>query len=155
MIGAKLDTNAAMADTSPAGPTCSIKELAPFLNAFAADGGRRPLTILAMIDIGPELLYRTPHRVIGTPYHRNTAGIRDSYAGLASAEPEARRILAARQVDLVLLCPKTDKNFYLGEGGDSLYSRLLRGDVPGWLAPVPLRDPPLESTFRIFRVVRP
>jgi asparagine N-glycosylation enzyme membrane subunit Stt3 len=156
LIGAKLETRASGADTSPAGPTCSVKELAPFLNALAADNGRRPLTVLAMIDIGPELLYRTSHRVIGTPYHRNAAGIRDSYAGLASAEAEARRVLGARQVDLVLLCPKTDRSFYIGGSGDSsLYNRLLRGDVPQWLAPVPLPDPSLEAAFKIFRVVRP
>ena len=30
-----------------------------------------PQTVLAFMDIGPELLYRTRHEVIGTPYHRN------------------------------------------------------------------------------------
>ena len=82
---------------------CSVAELAPTLNDRSSWIGTEPRTILAMIDFGPELLYRASHRIVGSPYHRNVAGILDAKAALAAGEDDtARSILTKRGVDILL-----------------------------------------------------
>lgn len=134
---------------------CTVAPLAPVLNDRSTWVGAEPRTVLTMIDNGPELLYRTPHRVIGSPYHRNPDGILDSYNALASSDDEAiRAILAARSVDVILLCfDAAEKNFFQDSGaGNSLYGRLARDEVPDWLAPIP--TPGVQfAHFRLYRVV--
>jgi hypothetical protein len=149
-LGAKLASFAAPEAGEPdaAQRTCSITKIAGVL--ANAECRARPQTILATIELGPELLYRTPHRVVGTPYQRNAAGIYDGYAALAEAEPASRAYFAKRKIDLVLLCPSIDKVFFDDPPRrGSLYNRLLRGDVPKWLAPVAL-PADLADTFKLF-----
>jgi hypothetical protein len=149
-LGAKLASFAAPEAGEPdaAQRTCSITKIAGVL--ANAEWRARPQTILATIELGPELLYRTPHRVVGTPYQRNAAGIYDGYAALAEAEPASRAYFAKRKIDLVLLCPSIDKVFFDDPPRrGSLYNRLLRGDVPKWLAPVAL-PADLADTFKLF-----
>jgi hypothetical protein len=115
-----------------------------------------PQTILAFMDIGPELLYRTRHRVIGTPYHRNGDGIFDGHRMLATGDlAEARALAEQRRVDLILLCQSSaERAFYAAaEGEENLYALLDRGTPPGWLSAVEL-PPTLRDTARLYQVVR-
>jgi hypothetical protein len=116
--------------------------------------GRRPTTILAAADFGPELLYRTPHRVIATPYHRNSAGILAAWRMMtAPSDDEARVGLRARGVGLIVLCPGGlhEAAFARTGSADTFYRRLLQGRAPAWLREVPL-GPDLGARFRLFEV---
>jgi len=118
------------------------------------DSDSRPHTILAFMDFGPEILYRSSHRVVATPYHRNT-GIVDSHRILSTMTPgEARMALRRREVDIVLLCPARDRGFFSGTEGSSdqetLYARLTNSDPPSWLRRLPV---PRETGFVAYELV--
>ena len=119
-----------------------------------------PQTILAYMDIGPELLYRTHHKVVGTPYHRNGDGIYDGHRMLATGDPEtARALVEERGIDLVLLCrTPSERAFYAdrdgnGNGNGNLYQQLDRGLAPDWLQAVEL-PPALAGDALLYRVLR-
>ena len=143
----------AMAESLQAeGRKCSIKRLAEFADG-RAEGGRAPERILANVFFGPELLYRTRHEVISTPYHRNASGIRDAHAIMTAVDDEAaRELIREREITSILLCPKS-REPVLYRRPDPLptfYGRLARGEPPAWLQAVALpRD--LEG-FRLFEV---
>lgn len=138
--------------SKPVPSTCSLGSLSPFLNDPTGYGGR-PRTILTHIYFGPELLYRTPHRVIATPYHRNAAGILGALAIENATDPEdAYRMLIAREVDLILLCWRPKER--PAPGGTNFYDQILNNQLPEWLRKVPL-PPGVDKPFRLFAVSRP
>lgn len=142
-------------NASPSKPdqsTCSLGSLSRFLNDPTGYGDR-PRTILTQIYFGPQLLYRTPHRVIATPYHRNVAGILDTLAIINATDPEdAYRMLIAREVDLILLCSQTKER---PAPGDTIFrDRILNNQLPEWLREVPL-PPRVDKRLRLFVVSRP
>ncbi len=149
-----MDLSAEASD-GHADPKCAISEIAPLLND--PNGlGARPLVIAALLDRGPEILYRTRHSVVATPYHRNIAGIWDTYRIFDTTdETESRTIIARRGIDLLLLCPSAAEQQFFDrkKAGPNLYSHLLDGKTPDWLAPVAI-DPKTASGFRLFRVLR-
>lgn len=135
---------------------CPIIPLSTYLNEPTGLGNQER-TILAFVDFGPELLYRTRHRVVATPYHRNAAGIVDTYRVLSdSDDEEALRILHDRQVDLILICPAspTEVHFYEPPGGgDTRYERLRDGTVATWLHEIVLPKD-LSQSFKLFELVQ-
>lgn len=133
---------------------CRIGEVASYLESDPR-WNAAPRTILAFMDLGPELLYRTRHRVIGTPYHRNGDGIFDGHRMLATGDlAAARALIRQRQIDLIVLCQSSvERRFYAAaHGEENLYARLDRGDPPGWLSPVDLPDG-LRGTVALYRVL--
>ena len=115
--------------------------------------GDRPRTIAAFAQSSPELLYRTPHRTLASPYHRNAAGLRDVHTLFTARDDEqALEVVRRRGVDLVLLCPDGPERVVhdIHEGDGSLHDRLCRGETPDWLSPVPL--PPGADAFRLYQV---
>ena len=68
-------------------------------SAIAALRALPPGTVLAPIDLGPQLLLRTPHRVLAAPYHRNGYGIRAWIEG--AGDPSRARAAGA---DYLILC---------------------------------------------------
>lgn len=157
LVGGNLITKDAIAEDAvgemPTG--CKVREVATYLESDP-QWRAAPQTVLAFMDIGPELLYRTRHHVIGTPYHRNGDGIFDGYRILATADVgEARAAVERRGIDLVLLCRSpSEKAFYTSpDGKENLYTLLDRGTPPAWLAAVQL-PPALQSQARLYRVLR-
>lgn len=67
--------------------------------ALAALNALPPATVLAPIDLGPQLLLRTHHRVLSAPYHRNGHGIR---AWIDGAHDPARARAAG--TDYLIVC---------------------------------------------------
>ena len=141
-----------------AGKACALPALAAHLTATQTE---TDLTLLALLDHGPELLYRTPYSVVATPYHRNGAAIIDAHAAMTAGEPEAaRQILEARGIDLVLLCPQPVEELFFSPRpggaarGRTLYARLLTDRPPAWLHPVAL-PPDLAAHFKLFAVGPP
>lgn len=114
-------------------------------------GPRGPAPVLMASDVfeGPELVWRTPYRVVATPHHRAGPAIEDSFAVFGATDPDmARAILRRRQVDLLLFCPSGP----IGDGAPgSLAARLRDVPPPGWLRPVAL--PAALDRFRLFVVM--
>lgn len=129
------------------GQSCPLAPIAAHLARFD-----RPATILVMPDSAPELLWRTSHQVVGVLNYRST-GFLDAHDALTTADAGvARRTMAARQVDLVMLCPSDSEAAFFDGGPHSLYRRLLNGDAPPWLVAEPL--PPELDGFRLYRLNR-
>ena len=112
-------------------------------------GGQR--LIAGFIDMGSELLYRTPHAVLAAPYHRNSRGLLDLVNLFsAAADGAARNIISRRGVDYVLICASSRSIYVYGGGGqDTFVGRLAAGQIPSWLIPVPLGG---NTDLRLFEV---
>jgi asparagine N-glycosylation enzyme membrane subunit Stt3 len=114
--------------------------------------GATPKTVAAYMDFGPEIMYRTPHRVLATPYHRNYQGILGTYRLLTATQlDDARRLASNAEVDLILLCPPADRPYFGSNGQGTLYQRLVSGTTPEWIVPIQLPTPAVTG-FRLFEV---
>jgi len=131
-------------------PTCRIKDVADFLSAPPL--GKESRIVLASPNYGPELIYRTPHRAVGSLLHRNKDGMLDTVGILGgSDETKITDLIRQRGIELILVCGDGGSNAYLSLSGakDTLYKHLLRAQAPSWLENVAL---PVESGFHLYRV---
>lgn len=134
---------------------CDVRGATAFIESAQPDPAE-PATVLAFMDLGPQILYRSRLQVIGTPYHRNGAGIIDGHAMLAGENDRAaHELMRMRDVDFVLLCPgPAERAFYTERNStDRLYDRLIEGEPPAWLKAVDL-PPILSDTFVLYSVDR-
>jgi hypothetical protein len=117
---------------------CPVTALARHLGS-APELQDRPRRILACGFHGPEILYRSRHEVIATPYHRNAQGLRDAHAFFTAAdEAEAHAIARRRGADLVAICPGSYEETDCFEArGAPFHRRLAEGRAPDWLTPLP------------------
>ena len=106
---------------------------------------------------GTELLYRTQHAVVGTSFHYATEGLLDTRDFFSATDDRvARRILAVRGIDLVMICPAAaEAALYRAApgGGATLLDRIEAGEPPAWLVPVVLPGA-LAPDFLLFTPVR-
>jgi len=118
---------------------CPIGRLA---GALTEAGGGASRTVMTFTDYGPELLYRTPHRVLSIPNHRPQRGFEATYRALtATDDRSARRHLARHGVDWILICPNpVERDLFDPDDAEPapLYRRLSEGSPPPWLQPLPL-----------------
>jgi hypothetical protein len=131
--------------------SCPIRELAPLLNDPAGLGAA-PKTILALIDFGPELLYRTRHSVLAIPNHRRQPGFTAGYRIMTASDfAAAERGLRSAGVDLVLVCPNSAESWFYNteSGAETLSQALQAGDPPGYLSRVALPEP-LNGQFKLY-----
>ncbi len=97
-----------------------------------------PTTIFTTTDLGAEILFFTPHRIVASNYHREGAGIQYVWNGQAMTDAaQLRTHLATRGIKALLVCPSpfATKN--------AIMNQLARGaKPPSWLTPiaVPLRS---------------
>ena len=136
--------------------SCPIRELAPLLNdpAGPAGLGAAPKTILALIDFGPELLYRTRHSVLAIPNHRRQPGFTAGYRIMTASDfVTAERGLRAAGVDLVLVCPNSAERWFYNtdSSAQTLSQALQAGDPPGYLSRVALPEP-LNGQFKLYQL---
>ena len=132
---------------------CLLKSVSQYLDD-STGWGDRPRNIVAFVDFGPELLYRTKHAVYSIPNHRYQRGFTDSYQMLAAADDNfALSIAERRNIELILICPEgVEDTFYRNDDGvETLHDRLSTGRGPWWLreAALPL---PLGRSFKLFEV---
>jgi hypothetical protein len=122
---------------------CPADALVSALNDPAVLGDR-PRTVLAHVDLGPLLLYRTADSVVATPYHRNWQGILDWQRVMTTRDPdEARHIIMARGIDVVVACGGAPPQAAGVSNGGTRFGDLLRtGPVPEWLDRVPVPGNP-------------
>ncbi len=133
----------------------------PALSRVLADPtglGDRPRRVMAFVDFGPELLYRTPHSVFSIPNHRYQPGFTATYEAMTADSPDrAGKILRDYGVDLLVVCPEwpLEAAFYGSDGGPGMfYGQLLSGQVPPFLEPVALPDD-LVGRFAVYRIGSP
>jgi hypothetical protein len=119
---------------------CPWARIAPTLKDLASREGRR-LTILGYVHQGPEIAYRTGQAVVGSPYQRNRDGILDTHVVLRSTDmEEARRIVEARKIDLIVVCRSGSEAGRYRDRGDNLFRKALEGGEPPWLRRLPLPE---------------
>ena len=131
---------------------CPLRAMSRQLNAPPWD--TRPRTILASPNFGAELLYRTPHKVLGTFHHPNAQGILDGVRILGGAEESATLgLIRERKIDLILICANSGRAGYIRGRDDEgiLYRRLEDGNLPGWLREIEVPGN-LGQAFRLFEV---
>ena len=93
--------------------------------------------VLAPMDIGPDLLLGTRHRVIATSHHRGARGMRLVIGAFRGSPGEARRMLRERGTAYVALCPALmETALYRDSAPDGFAARLMNGQTPAWLGPV-------------------
>ncbi len=150
VVGAAIST-AEPSNRQSGRPICRMSDLTPTLNDPEGLGARRRI-ILTMNLVGPELLYRTNHATVGSPNHRNAAGIIDTIRVLGAADDvSAHRIVERRGVDLVLLCAERAGR-HVGQIKTEFHGRLLIGDLPTWIRMVDL--PSQAGDWRLYEVIR-
>ncbi len=109
-------------------------------------------TLFAPIDLGPDILLRTRHDVIGTAHHRNVVGLGKVIHVFLGSPAEARPIVLSTQARYLLVCSDlAEMNRYLRVAPDGLAARIGRGDVPTWLTPVRMAG---LDTVRLYRIDR-
>lgn len=108
--------------------------------------------VLTFVDLGPRLITLTHHNAVIGPYHRNARQIIDVMTTWRGSPENALGTVRRYRIDYVLICPNlSESTVYRSEAPDGFYARLARGEVPAWLAPVPL---PAESPYLMWRVVK-
>jgi asparagine N-glycosylation enzyme membrane subunit Stt3 len=130
-------------------PACAEADVIESLRSAAF---RHRRTIAAHVDLGPAILFLTPHAVVAAPYHGSgTLAVYDALNATDTAR--ARRLLDAREVDLVIVCPGLDESLFLQEvqGRRTLYGQLRAGHPPSWLRPL---DGVQGSKATLYGVVR-
>lgn len=91
-----------------------------------------PGRVAGFVDQGPAILAYTKDSAIAGPYHRNQAGILDTYDIFTGQNAAA--ILQRRGIDYLMTCRAApDWEFYRARGG--LVAQLAAGRVPAWLIP--------------------
>jgi hypothetical protein len=105
--------------------------------------------IMTYVFSGPELSYFSGYRAVGTPYHRNAAGIIDTiYALDDRSGRKLQEVAAKRGLGLLALCAASPEQT---NGRLSFAARLLAGEGPDWLEPLTL-PAPLAADMALLRL---
>jgi hypothetical protein len=109
-----------------------------------------PTIILAPLDIGPDLLQRTPHSVVATGHHRNNAAMALTINAFINDPERAKPLADAAGARLIVACIGAPEfRTFRRVAPDGLAAGLARGQVPDWLEPVPISD---KAQLRVWRV---
>lgn len=133
---------------------CSVDDLTRWLGATLPPAP--PLNIMALADMGAALMYWTPHRVYAIPNHRLQPGFATRLEVIsAPTDDDALARATDAQVDILVICDvaiDTDvRDPTLPR--PPFKTRLLQGDEPDWLTPLPTPDS-VSDAVRVFRVHR-
>jgi hypothetical protein len=153
-LGAGDKTSATVATEAHTENRCPWGDFASVLRRLDAPGGVAPI-VLGFVHRGPEMMYRGGVRVVGTPYHRNTRGIRDTDIILRTEAPEeAHRIVRRRGVDYFAFCRGApESQYFQGLSSAALYRRLYEGRLPNWLREQTLPES-LRSRFQLLKIIK-
>lgn len=131
---------------SPADCDAKSTRLMGFLNTLGREK-QRALTILAPLGMGPEILYRTDHRVIATPTRSNESGAIALYELLtARDDQQIERIVEERGIDLFIVCYGT---IDVATFFESFFGRLMSEQRPAWVRQIDLPEE-IGTTFALF-----
>lgn len=124
---------AAAAPSAPAGP-CTVVPARGIVAALPPGG------VLAPLDMGPDFLINTDRAVLATGHHRGAKAMRLVIDAFSGSPEEARAIMRARNLRYLAICPSLQElDLYRERAPGGFAARLLAGQVPEWLEPVPLQ----------------
>lgn len=107
--------------------------------------------VMTFVDLGPRLIAVTHHDAVIGPYHRNSEQIVDVMRFWRGSADQAHAIARKYRSNYVLSCPMSSSStIFEAEAPKGFYVQLRKGEIPAWLAPVPL---PPNSPFRMWRVI--
>ena len=149
--------------------SCNPYDVMEALNDDEFLAARPDAIIMADINMTPRILYWTHDRTVAGNYHRDNRGIKDNYVFFRDmGDATAKAIASTRGIDFVLICGKGDDGDYSYSTSakaveathdpsktvppeNTLYTRLVRQDPPGWLN---LRDWPegTDSQLMLYQV---
>ncbi|MDX2028506.1 MAG: hypothetical protein SFW62_07715 [Alphaproteobacteria bacterium] len=166
-----LYPNVVLFPAARSAPLCPLTQAADFIAGRQGWRGRT-YTILSGMNEGPELLFRTPHNVIGGNF--DVPANRDVFEFFnARDEAKPKAILRKWHVDLVLACrsvppffaglkePRLGETAFLRPGPDgklglvsspekpAFIEKLVNGKAPLWLKPVEI---PGAKDYLLFEV---
>lgn len=119
--------------------------------------GTDALTVLLSTDLGTEILFFTPYRIVASNYHREGAAIEYVWEANGILQvAELKSYLAKRSINVILTCPPSA----IEKGG--LLEQLALGTAkpPSWMQPVDVATPQWEalkdntSLPRIYRITK-
>ena len=104
-----------------------------FMSALARGEG----TVLADTFRGPEIMWKTGRPVVGTPYHRNVEGIRDTHDMFFAANDEKiKKLVLKHKITDIVFFSEVDSNYYSPAplSKNRFYYRIITGkNLPCWL----------------------
>jgi hypothetical protein len=145
--GRRFNYGVLMFIAQQAADPCDQYDLTKVLNL--EEFSDRPRLILADIDQGPEILFRTPHQVLAATFHMNVSGNYDVFRFFSTPYlQEAENIVRRRKVDLIVACTTYSDTYVVKtpdakiisdkSGGAPLHmiETLMMQTPPPWLEPV-------------------
>ncbi|MBS1240293.1 MAG: hypothetical protein H6R45_999 [Proteobacteria bacterium] len=124
--------------------TCRIPQAAATLRRLPKG------EILAPLDIGPRLVYETPHTVIATGHHRGSAAMHVAIEAFLGSPDAAHALVLKRGTAYVALCPDLIEPATYAEAAPSGFAaQLIAGKAPPWLEPVAM---PGTVGLRVWKV---
>jgi hypothetical protein len=132
---------------------CQINRIASLLNSRPGMGDTQK-KLIAFVDDGPEILYRTNHSVFSIPSHRHQPGYTISYRMMNSdTDEEALHYASEGKPDYILLCPSDMKlSFYSRhDERETFYQRLANRAYPLWLNEVKIPED-VDKDYRLLEV---
>ncbi len=88
--------------------------------------------VMAPFNLGPNILFYSPHEIVSAGFHRNIEGTKDVVAFFSGDEATARRVAVKRAVDYVAVCPGGESyDGPVGPAGGEHWSWLQPLSVPG------------------------
>jgi hypothetical protein len=149
----KLKNHFATAAADPQGEVpvlgrgCNLPESLPALQALP------PAKIFAPFEIGPALLRFTPHSVIATNHHRAALQMGDVIRAYTSDPAKAEAYVRQHHAAYVMACADlVEARNYAAMEPKGLMAKLLAGQTPAWLEPVPL--PASAGSLKLWKVRR-
>lgn len=134
---------------SPGDPLAA-KQACLMPKAYAALAAMPPQRVMAPIDMGSYILLNTPDSVVAAPYHRAQRGLLDAFHFFNRPIADARKILGARGVTLVVTCDAMPEMEGLPDAAPNSFVKLFaRSALPAWLDEVSAPG----AALKIYRVL--
>jgi len=109
-----------------------------------------PTTIVAPLELGPNILAGTHHYAVTGPYHRNPDALEDVLRFFTADQRAAHAVAMRRNARLLAFCPVGGEMAGMRKfAPNGLAAALLQGRVPAWLQPA---SPPSIAGLRIYRI---
>jgi hypothetical protein len=140
--------SAPVKQASPKG--CDMHFLADLLNDKQGYGSH-PRLIINSLNEGTELMFRTPHMVLASPFHMNVDGNLDALRFFTTHDPdEAKAIAERRGAELVVICSMPSQLQSYGSATERTFVQQLIGNqIPVWLTPI---QSPQLGDLRLFEI---
>ena len=109
---------------------------------------RPPEAYLTRIDLGPLLLFHTPHSAYGAGYHRLGVPLRDTIDFFQASPEAARAFMERKQFRVIMIAPASEETkLFVTKAPRGMMARLVKGPVPDWL----VEDDLSASALRVYR----